>query len=345
MAQELFPVGSSKRRTAPERAMRRPGDGSGLCLAICIPPLIRSAPVTYLSRYLVCAALFVGASTVLASSGAPNVQVNVKQGRTTIFTAITDASGRFTTVPVEPGVYTFELRVLKTAPPAHYFLILSGAKPVTAAMADKDAVLMMDAQVRTARSVTGQVTARRLRIAAPAGTTPTTTQPAAVPLTPTPAATPTAFLSRSQATAVGRTAAPARVAVPARMVTRSRAGTLTPPPAPMPAASTRAAAPALVARPAVAAPAQVSAPPRASRPAVAAPMRSAAPARVAAPTRVAAPAASSAPRQAAPVSARPPSGLVPRPAGEGTKIINGVPHVWAPIAPGSTLGRWVPGRR
>ena len=264
----------------------------------------------------------------------------MKQGRTKVFTAITDATGRFTTAPMEPGVYTFELRVLKTAPPAQYFLILAGAKPVTAAMADKNAVLMMDAQVRRARSVTGQVTARRLRIAAPASTSTAASQPAAAAtVAPAPAATPTAVLSRSQAVAVSRTAAPARVAVPARIVTRSRAGTLAPAPAAAPGATTRGVAPAPVARLAVAAPAQVSAATRASTPAVAAPMRSAAPARVAAPV------SRSAPRQAAPVGATPRPGLVPRPAGDGTKIINGVPHVWAPIAPGSTLGRWVPGRR
>jgi hypothetical protein len=124
-------------------------------------------------------------------------------------------AGRFATPPVEPGIYTFELRVLKTAPPALYFLLLAGAKPVSLPMADKDAVLMMNAQVRKARSVTGQVTARRLRIAVPAGTA--ANQPAPVASAPTPAATPTAFMSRSQAVAVGRTAAPARVAVPAQM--------------------------------------------------------------------------------------------------------------------------------
>lgn len=320
----------------PLRLKRR----RALSLARRFAPHIRSSPVTKLSRSLVCAGLLVAASTALASSGAPNVQVNVKQGRTKIFTAITDGSGRFMTAPVEPGVYTFELRVLKTAPPAQYFLILSGAKPVTQAMADKNAVLMMDAQVRTARSVTGQVTARRLRIVAPAATSPAAGQPTTTTSAPAPAATPTAVLSRSQATAVGRTAAPARVAVPARIVTRTRAGTLTPAPA---ASTTRAVAPATVTRPAVATPTQVSAPARAparaSASAVAPPMRNARP------TRAVARASSNAPSQPAPAAATPTSGLVPRPAGDGQKIINGKPHVWTPIAPGSTLGRWVPGRR
>ena len=231
-------------------------------------------------RYILPVALVLAASAAFGSSVAPNVQVNVKQGRTKVFTGITDGSGRFTTVPVEPGVYTFELRALKTAPPAQYFLLLSGAKPVSAPIADKKAVLTMDAQVRTARSVTGQVTARRLRILAPADTASATGAPAAVTAPPTPAATPTAFLSRAQAAAVGRTAAPARVAVPVR-----------------------ATAPA------------------------------------------GAPQQSTAPNQAAPAGATPASGPVPRPSGAGQKMINGKPHVWVPIAPGSTVGRWVPARR
>lgn len=230
----------------------------------------------------------------------------MKQGRTKVFTGITDVTGRFTTPPIEPGVYTFELRALKTAPPAQYFLILSGAKPVTAAMADKNAVLMMNAQVRTARSVTGQVTARRLRIVPPADASAAANQPA-MTLAPTPAATPTAVLSRSQAVAVGRTAAPARVAVPARIVTPTRAGTVTTAPAAVPAPPVRAAAQ----------------------------MRTAAPVRAASP---------SAPRNQAAPAATPTSGLVPRPVGYQSKMINGRPHVWVPMAPGSTLGRWVPGR-
>lgn len=205
---------------------------------------------------ILCAVLLLGVSTARAASVAPNVQVNLKQGRTKLFTGVTDASGRFTTTPLQPGIYTFELRALKTAPPAQYFLLLSGAKPVSTAMADKKAVLMMDAQVRSPRSVTGQVTARRLRIATPEGTA----------------------------------AAPASVAAPARTAVSVQ-----------PATSGRVAA-------------------RAQTPTA---------------TRA---------RQAAPAGAAPAIGLVPRPVGYQAKMINGRPHIWMPIAPGSTLGRWVPGR-
>ena len=104
---------------------------------------------------------------------APNVEVSVKQGKTAVFKGITDGSGRFTTTLLEPGVYRFELRALKTAPPAQYFLLLSGAKPVSGAMFDKKTVLTMDAQVRAAKSVTGQVTARRMMISKPQAATAT----------------------------------------------------------------------------------------------------------------------------------------------------------------------------
>ena len=226
--------------------------------------------MTKLSRSIVCAVLLCGVSTAPAASVAPNVQVNVKQGRTKLFTGVTDGSGRFTTVPLEPGIYTFELRALKTAPPAQYFLLLSGAKPVSTAMADKKAVLMMDAQVRTPRSVTGQVTARRLRIATPEGAA----------------------------------AAPAGIAAPASAAAPTRTATAT------------AAAPARTA---------VSVQPATSG-------------------RVATQPQMAMPRQAAPSAAASATGLAPRPVGYRTKMINGRPHIWMPIAPGSTLGRWVPGR-
>ena len=241
--------------------------------------LIRSAAVTYLLRFVLLAALCVGASTGFASSGAPNVQVNVMQGRTKIFTGLTDANGRFTTVPVEPGVYTFELRALKTAPPAQYFLLLSGAKPVSPPMADQKAVLTMNAQVRRPRSVTGQVTARRLRIISPEAAS----------------------------------ASPANVAAPAAAQT---------------------------ARATAAAPVRATAP---VQPATAG--RVAAQPQMAMPTRAAGPSSSNAARQAAPFSLAPATGLAPRPVGYQSKMINGRPHVWVPIAPGSTLGRWVPGRQ
>ena len=224
--------------------------------------------MTKLSRSIVCAVLLCGVSTAPAASVAPNVQVNVKQGRTKLFTGVTDGSGRFTTVPLQPGVYTFELRALKTAPPAQYFLLLSGAKPVSTAMADKKAVLMMDAQVRTPRSVTGQVTARRLRIATPEGAA----------------------------------AAPAGVAAPVSAATPAAAGT------------------------------------------AAAPARTAVAVQPATASRVAAQPQMATPRQAAPSAAASATGLAPRPVGYQTKMINGRPHIWMPIAPGSTLGRWVPGR-
>lgn len=160
-------------------------------------------------RSTVCAALLVAASTAFGSSAAPNVQVTVKQGKTELFKGITDGSGRFTTLPLDPGIYRFELRALKTAPPAQYFLLLSGAKPVTTAMADKKAVLMMDAQVRRPRSVTGQVTARRIRIIAP---TPPTAPDQLAPVGPA-----------SRQTAVARPPAPPARALASDVISRPAA--------------------------------------------------------------------------------------------------------------------------
>ena len=295
----------------------RPRAACALSLAVLLQPFIRSAAVTYLPRSVVCAALLLlGASTAVASSVAPNVQVNVKQGRTTVFTAITDARGRFATVPMEPGIYTFELRALRTAPPAQYFLLLSGAKPVSAAMADQKAVLMMDAQVRRPRSATGQVTARRLRIAAPqpapAGPNANQVPIGATATAPQRATAPAAAPPRATTPAPARATTPARVAVPVR-------ATSTAPTSPV---SARPAIPSgVVSR-------SIPTQPSAARPAAARPV---------------APTASTRPAAAKPVA---PAASTPtaRPANTRTRMINGKPHVWVPIAPGSTVGRWVPGQ-
>ena len=301
-----------------------------LSLAVLLPPRIRSAAVTYLPRSIVCAALLLlGASTAVASSVAPNVQVNVKQGRTTVFTAITDARGRFTTMPIEPGIYTFELRALRTAPPAQYFLLLAGAKPVSAAMADQKAVLMMDAQVRRPRSVTGQVTARRLRIVAPPSASP------APELGPAPARATTAVAAPATSTVA---VPPARATTPARASTGARVAV------PVRARST-APTSQVSARPATASDVvtrSIPTQPTPTRPPVTRPPV----ARPVAPTASTPAAARSVP--ARPAAARPiaPAASAPtaRPVNTRTRIINGKPHIWVPVAPGSTLGRWVPGQ-
>lgn len=104
---------------------------------------IASAPVKFLSARTLCAAILLTASVASASNVAPNIEVTVKQASRTLFKGITDASGRFFTTPLEPGVYTFELRRPKTALPAQYFLLLSGAKPVSPATSDRRVVLRM----------------------------------------------------------------------------------------------------------------------------------------------------------------------------------------------------------
>ncbi len=198
----------------------------------------------------VCLAAFVSAgATAFASSAAPGVEVVVKAGRASVFQGLTDASGRFVTAPLEPGIYTFEVRIPKNVvTPARYFLALSGAKPMGEALMKPGVPLLMQAQVRRLTSVRGQVTARRVIIVPATGTTTTSTTGA----------------NAGSATSTATTTA-------ARTTTRP--------------VSQEAAAPA-------------------------------------------------------PTS----EGVASRPVGYQARMINGRRHYWVPIAPGSTLGRWMPDR-
>jgi len=122
--------------------------------------------------------LTLSAGLAFAANPAPNVAVIVTNSQgTAVFEGITDGTGRFVTPPLAPDLYTIELRSLKTAAPARYFLALSGARPVGQAMGNLMA-LKMQAQVTSTKPVTGEVRALRV-VLVPASPTP-----AANPLTP-----------------------------------------------------------------------------------------------------------------------------------------------------------------
>lgn len=221
------------------------------------------------------------------------MQVAVKSGRATVFEGITDATGRFVTPPLEPGVYSFEVRIPKGfVSSARYFLALSGAKPLGEAMTGPRVPLMMSAEVRRPTSVRGQVTGRRGAIA------PATTTAQTAGATPTSGATaPTATRTTTTASrpvhssgrsAIGLRSAPAATTTPARQAIAPRASS----PAPVRGAFNPTRPPA-------------------------------------APTTGAAPGS---------------QGLSARPGGFQPRIIDGRRHYWVPIAPGSTIGRWVPER-
>ena len=223
------------------------------------------------------------------------MQVVVKSGRTTVFEGITDATGRFVTPPLEPGVYSFEVRIPKGfVSTARYFLALSGAKPLGEAMTGPRVPLMMSAEVRRPTSVRGQVTGRRGAIATAtttaqtAGATPTsgTTAPTAPRTTTTTTASrPVPSSGRSS---IGLRSAPLATTTPVQRAIAPRTTSATP---------VRGAF-------------NPTRPPEA-------------------PTTGAAPGA---------------QGLSARPAGFQPRIIDGRRHYWVPIAPGSTIGRWVPER-
>lgn len=227
------------------------------------------------SRLLLLSAAFVlMACTAIASNGAPGLEVVAKIGRTVVFQGLTDGTGRFTTGPLEPGIYTFEVRVPKTIiTPARYFLALSGAKPVSEPMMGPGLALSMNAQVRSARQVRGQVTGRRV-IIVPAQ--PASASSASVA---NPTASSTAISAANRGSAVSA-AAPGRGPAPASGAITSATAVVRP----ETTTSSTAAAPGVPA----------------------------------------------------------PQGLTERPSSYQPRIINGRVHVWQAIAPGSTLGRWVP---
>ncbi len=89
-------------------------------------------------------------------------EVVALKGSSIVFRGFTDGQGRFATGPLEPGVYTVELRTPKGAPPtsARYFLALAGAKPLGDAVIRPGVALAMQAQVRRGTGIKGQVSAR-----------------------------------------------------------------------------------------------------------------------------------------------------------------------------------------
>jgi hypothetical protein len=237
------------------------------------------------------AAFLVSASAACASSAAPGMQVVVKAGRATVFDGITDGTGRFVTAPLEPGVYTFEVRIPKNVvpPPARYFLALSGAKPVGDPMMKKGVPLMMGAEVRRPTSVRGQVTARRVTIV-PAATT-------------TAAATPAVTAPATSAVRPTYPGATIGLRSPPAAVTTAPSRTSATPAAARPAAARATAQPAPMMRRAATTTQPVAAPTQSTT-----------------------------------------GGLAVKPPTNEPRMINGRLHAWVPIAPGSTLGRWVPER-
>jgi hypothetical protein len=102
------------------------------------------------------------ASAAFAASPAPNVQILAKSGKVTIFQAITDGEGKFSTPPLEPGIYLFEVRGPKIIGATRYFLSLAGARPAGETLTDAAGNLAMQAEVRRPTSVRGQVRATRV---------------------------------------------------------------------------------------------------------------------------------------------------------------------------------------
>jgi hypothetical protein len=142
-------------------------------------------------------------------------------GRTVAFEGLTDSRGRFATEPLAPGFYTIELRVPKNIiTPAQYFVTLGGARPASDAMSAPGVALSMNAEVRNAGSMRGQVTARRVNIIPAQTTTTSTTTSTTSPTvrsSPPPAQRPGA---PRMGTARPPTAAPApAAAAPAEMST------------------------------------------------------------------------------------------------------------------------------
>lgn len=111
---------------------------------------------------MVSAAILFLTSVVYAGHPAPGVQIIVNQGGATVFQAITDATGHFSTTTLAPGEYQFEVRGPKVVPPVRYFLVLGGARPVGQPITNAAGDLGMQAQVRRAGSIRGQVSSSRI---------------------------------------------------------------------------------------------------------------------------------------------------------------------------------------
>lgn len=146
-----------------------------------------------------CAAFLLLSSAVFAANPVPRMEVVARQGSTILYRGFTNDRGRFSTGPLQPGIYTIDVLTVPNTPPtsARYFLSLSGAKPVGEATLRPGIAVSMDASVRRPTSIKGQVTARggvvyvrpreAVEASTPAAPTPPRLNPFAVP-TPSPAA-------------------------------------------------------------------------------------------------------------------------------------------------------------
>ncbi len=92
----------------------------------------------------------------------PGLEVVALKGSAVVFRGVTDAKGRFQTGPLEPGVYTIEVRTVPNTPPtsARFFLALAGAKPLGDATFRPGVAVAMNASVRNPAGIRGQVSAR-----------------------------------------------------------------------------------------------------------------------------------------------------------------------------------------
>lgn len=115
----------------------------------------------YLLR-VCCAAILLTASVVSAANVVPGLDIVVAKGSAVVFHGVTDGKGRFETGPLDPGVYTIEVRTAPNTPPssARFFLSLGGAKPLGEATMRPGVALAMNATVRNPAGIRGQVSAR-----------------------------------------------------------------------------------------------------------------------------------------------------------------------------------------
>ena len=326
--------------------------------------------MTLYFRLLCCAALLFAVAAASAANVVPGLEIVALKGSATVFRGVTDGRGRFETGPLEPGIYTIEVRISKTAPPtsARYFLAIAGAKPLGDAMIRPGVALAIGAQVRTSAGIRGQVSARGVVYVPAPSSSPASGNRSAVTAnvapqrTPAPGpnvlnrpatANPPVVSARTQAAARTVAAPPpaamSTVASPQAAVAKRPAGN--PPkinngrPSPTPAASR--ASIANVSAPAPNATALRTPTPAPSTGPVARlatssrPVTGNPPAASARTQAVARTVPAPSPTALATVT-NPESALVRRPAGYQPRIINGRRYFWMPSAPGGNWGRWMP---
>ena len=314
-------------------------------------------------RLICSAALLFVASAASAANVVPGLEVVALKGSSTVFKGITDGRGRFETGPLEPGIYTIEVRIAKGMPPtsARYFLALAGAKPLGNAMIRPGVALAIGAQVRTSAGIRGQVSARGVvYVPAPSSSPASGNRSAATANVPTPAANAIALRTSAPGPSPGPVASnrPATANPPvasARTRTGARTGAVASPTAISTVVSPQAA---VAARPIGNQPKIIngrpSPAPAGSRATIAnasAPASNAIALRTPTPGPSTGPVARLAPLNR-PASANPPVAFARTQAVARTipappvkyppKIIDGRRYFWVPIAPGSNLGRWMP---